>query len=321
VSSTQTPVRKAFIEAEGRVFTGYGLAPQPRRLRLGEPALGVRLLEVGSGEPVVFLHGLSLCSAHWAPLIAGLGERRSIVIDMPGHGESDGVDFRGVDLRSWHSTFLVGLLDGLGLDSAHIVGHSYGGMFGLWLALDAPQRVRSVVSIGTPSIAIGARPDWLFRMLGAPVVGWLTLRSPMPGPVHRATVARALGRAAIKSAPRDLWRATYLGTRRPGFASTANGYLHEQFRGQRTGSPNYVLTDGELTRIDQPVLFVWGERDDRYQPIEDARQKAELIPHGAFQVVPGGHEPWLDHPQPCICAVNSFWAAQHRLDGRDAKPT
>jgi pimeloyl-[acyl-carrier protein] methyl ester esterase len=319
MSTNKMLARRAFIETEGRVFRQYHLSPRARRLGFGEPPLGVRVLEIGSGEPILFLHGLSLCSAHWAPLIAGLGERRWIVIDMPGHGGTDSVDYRHVDLRSWHTTFLTGLLDALGLDSAHIVGHSYGGMFGLWLALDAPARVRSVVSIGTPSIAIGARPDWLFRMLSAPVVGWLTLRSPMPGPVHRATVARALGRTAVKAAPRDLWRATYLATRRSGFAATANRYLHEQFRGQRTDSGGYVLTDDELARIGQPVLFVWGERDNRYQSIEGARRKAGLIPHAEFEVVPGGHEPWLDDSHPCLRAVNDFLASQHHVASRDGK--
>jgi pimeloyl-ACP methyl ester carboxylesterase len=131
MSTNKMLVRKAFIETEGRVFSQYHLSPRPRRLRFGQPPLGVRVLEIGSGEPILFLHGLSLCPAHWAALIAGLGERRCIVIDMPGHGGSDSVDYRHVDLRSWHTTFLAGLLDALGLDSAHIVGHSYGGMFRL----------------------------------------------------------------------------------------------------------------------------------------------------------------------------------------------
>ena len=177
---------------------------------------------------------------------------------------------------------------------------AYGGMFGLGLALDA-------------------RADWLFRMLGTPVVGRLTLRSPMPGPVHRATVARTLGRPAIKAAPRDLWRTTYLATRRWGFAATANRYLHEQFRGQRTDSGGYALTDNELARIGQPILFVWGERDNRYQSIERPRQEAGLIPHAEFEVVPGGHEPCLDDSQPCRRTINDFLASQHHIASRDAK--
>jgi len=141
----------------------------------------------------------------------------------------------------------------------------------------------------------------------------------MPGPVHRATVARTLGRPAIKAAPRDLWRTTYLATRRWGFAATANRYLHEQFRGQRTSSGGYALTDNELARIGQPILFVWGERDNRYQSIERPRQEAGLIPHAEFEVVPGGHEPCLDDSQPCRRTINDFLASQHHIASRDAK--
>jgi pimeloyl-[acyl-carrier protein] methyl ester esterase len=130
----------------------------------------------------------------------------------------------------------------------------------------------------------------------------------MPGPVHRLTVAQALGRAAVKAAPAGLWRATYLGTRRPGFAATASRYLREQFRGGRTGE--YVLGERELATIDRPVLFIWGEQDERYQPIADARRKGECIPLSQFEVVPGGHEPWLDDPEPCNRLIIGFLAAE-----------
>jgi pimeloyl-ACP methyl ester carboxylesterase len=143
MSSNRMLVRKAFSETEGRVFSQYHLSPQLRRLRLGEPPLGVRLVEVGSGEPIPFTHRLSLCAAHWAPLIAGLGERRRIVIDMPGHGGTDRVDYRHVDLRSRHTTFLTSLLDALGLDLAHIVGHSYGGV-GISARVVLPQHLAAM---------------------------------------------------------------------------------------------------------------------------------------------------------------------------------
>ncbi len=73
--------------------------------------------------------------------MARLPSLRCIAIDMPGHGQSSGVGYSGVDLRRWHTTMLESCMDALGLNSAHLIGHSYGGMFGLWLALDAPERL------------------------------------------------------------------------------------------------------------------------------------------------------------------------------------
>jgi len=238
--------------------------------------------------------------------MARLGPRRCIAVDMPGHGGSDGADYAGVDLRRWHTRMLAGCLDALGLDAAHVVGHSYGGMVGLWLALDAPWRVRSVVSVGTPSVALGARPDLTLRTLSKRGIGPLVLAMPSPDPAYRRILARSLGRHAVGAAPRELIRATYLGTRRRDLPRTVSTYLREQFRGAAASPPRYVLQDDELARIQRPVLFVWGDRDDRYQPIADGRRKASRIPTARFEVVHGGHEPWLDDLEPCARLIAEF---------------
>src|SRR5215469_7189187 len=164
--------------SETTMFAHYGVEPRARTMALQEPQVTVRVREVGTGEPVLLLHGITLGAVHWAPLIARMSSLRCIALDMPGHGGTSSVDFDGMDLRLWHVAMLRSCLDGLGLRSAHIVGHSYGGMFGLWLALDGPERVRSLITIGTPSIAFGARPDAMFKMLALRWVGRSILTMP-----------------------------------------------------------------------------------------------------------------------------------------------
>jgi pimeloyl-ACP methyl ester carboxylesterase len=298
--------KPAFYEVEAQAFRRYGLSSSIRLLELEQPKLSLRAVETGAGEPVLFMHGISLSSAHWAPIMARLQSSRCIAIDMPGHGGSGAIDFRGADLRHWHTSMLTACLDQLDITSAHIVGHSYGGMFGMWLALDAPDRVRSVISVGTPSIGFGARPDLMFRASSWPLLGPLMLGSPMPGFMHRAVLARALGRAAIKAAPRDLLRNAYLTTRRRGFARSSSRYLREQFRGVRATPQRYQLQDAELAEIRRPVLVIWGDQDNRYQPVEHGERKAALIPGSQFELVPGGHEPWLDDLEPCVHAIGTF---------------
>jgi pimeloyl-ACP methyl ester carboxylesterase len=256
------------------------------------------------------MHGITLCAAHWAPLMARLDSLRCIAIDMPGHGGSEAIGYRGADLRRWHTTMLSGCLDRLGLDSAHLVGHSYGGMFALWLALDAPERVRSVVAVGTPSVAFGARPDVTLRLLALPAIGPLVLALPSPLFAYRRPLAMSLGRQAIERAPAELIAASHLATRRPSFARTGSTYLREQFRGARARPQRYVIAEDELASIDQPVLVLWGEQDERYQPIAEGKAKTALIPRGRFEAVSGGHEPWLDDLDRCARLLSSFLAEQ-----------
>lgn len=136
----------AYMKAEARVFGGYGLAPAASILSLARPRLRLRAVEVGTGEPVVFLHGFSLCIAHWAPLVSKLSGTRRLMLDAPGHGAADAVDFSGIDLRAWYRKVLTGCLDALGFEQVRLIGHSQGAMQARWLALDAPERVRSVVA-------------------------------------------------------------------------------------------------------------------------------------------------------------------------------
>ena len=304
--SNEEPANADYLQAEGQVFAACSLKPQSREFRLQRPPLTLRAIEVGAGEPALFLHGFSLCTAHWAPLMSRLPSLRSIAIDMPGHGGSGAVDYSGVDLRSWFKEMLTNCLDELGIESAHIIGHSQGAMIGMWLALDAPKRVRSVVAIGTPAVAFGAHLEQL-RMLALPGIGPLLTSIParVPESMFGRMMAANMGRHAVATAP-DLVRAAHLGQRRAGFGKTVSTYLREMFKGAASEPPRYVLSDDELGRIQQPVLIVWGQDDDHYQLIADAKSKAALISNARFEVVPGGHEPWLDDVEPCAQLVSAF---------------
>jgi pimeloyl-ACP methyl ester carboxylesterase len=306
MSSNDGPLNVPYLEVEGQVFATLSLKPQARQLRLTKPPLELRVLEVGSGDPVLFLHGSSLCTAHWAPLMARLPSFHSIAIDMPGHGRSGAVDYNGVNLRSWFKEMLTSCLDELGLESVHLVGHSQGAMIGLWLALDAPERVRSLVAIGTPAVAFGAHLKQL-RMLGLPAIGPLLTSIParIPESMFGRMMAANMGRHAVETAP-ELVRAAHRAQQRAGFGKTVSTYLREMFKGAGAEPPRYALSDDELKRIQQPVLIVWGRDDDHYQPIAEAENKAALITNAHFEVVSGGHEPWLDDLEPCAQVVSAF---------------
>src|SRR3989441_11114701 len=296
-----------FLEAEKQVFAGYSLTPKARRIKLRKPALTLRVLELGSGEPALFLHGMGGAAVHWASLMSRLPSLHKIAIDMPGHGASGGVDYRGVDLRSWHRDLLTGCLDELGLDSAHIIGHSMGAMFGMWLALDAPERGRSLGAIGTPAVAFGEGHLGSMRMMAQPGIGRLMLSMPKPMFMYRGIMAGFLGRHAVDTASEALIRASYQGTRGASHAKTFSSFMRELIRGLHAVPQRYVLSADELARIDKPVLIIWGQAEDgMFMSIAEARKKATLIPHARFEVLPGGHEPWLDDLSPCAELVSAF---------------
>jgi len=103
--------------------------------------------EDGSGDPLILLHGNGEDSTYFENQIAYFkGDYRVIAIDSRGHGKSP----RGTAplTLGQFARDLAGFMDGLGIESAHILGFSDGANVALLFALDHPERVRSLVLNG-----------------------------------------------------------------------------------------------------------------------------------------------------------------------------
>jgi pimeloyl-ACP methyl ester carboxylesterase len=100
------------------------------------------------GPPVALINGFSAPLEMWAPQFPALApEFRVLAYDLRGHGRSD-LPLWGYDLAT-QAADLLGLLDALGIERAHLVGDAAGGGIAVEVALRHPQRVRSLTLIGT----------------------------------------------------------------------------------------------------------------------------------------------------------------------------
>lgn len=140
----------------------------------------------GDGSPVIFLHGNGSNGDYWEDVLDHMKDRHRITVDLVGHGDSSRPDVE-YSLAT-HETYLISFMDTIGVDSAVIVGHSYGGMIALWLGATNPQRVIAVAALQTPysfeSMKLGPFRHTVMK----------------PGPVNRATralAASSLGRAVM----------------------------------------------------------------------------------------------------------------------------
>ena len=298
--------RRALQEAERRLFDRFGIAVESRDVRLADPPLRVRVLESGTGPPLILIHGSGMTAATWAPLMPHLSGRRLLALDLPGFGLSDPYDYSGRPLRSHAVAQLHSLLDALELEQADIVGTSLGGMWALNLAAAHPRRVRAVVSIGAPAVALpGTRRDPMFTMITTPGIGGLAvrLRPPTTGSARRGLV-RALGKAAVARTPDEWFEVTRLSMGVPGWSRAMRSHMCLALRVGRP-RPENLFGDEELRRLETPVLFIWGDRD-RYGGSEMGRRAAELMPGARLEVVPGNHAPFLDDPERCAALIEGF---------------
>jgi pimeloyl-ACP methyl ester carboxylesterase len=287
-------------DAERRLLDKYGVIAESRRVRLADPALHARVLETGAGEPLLVLHGSGMSAGTWAPLLPQLPDRRILAFDLPGFGLSDAHDYTGRTLRR-HAVAQVGsMLDALGLERVAIVGTSLGAMWALCMALDQPRRVRSVVGLGIPAVALaGMKGDPFFRAMTTPGVRALVSRAPLPKTakaMRRASV-KAMGRHAVSVLPDayfELMRATML---MPGWRTAMSSHLNLAMRSGRP-RPENLLTDDELRSIEVPVDMILGD-DDVYGKPEIGQRAAALMPDARVHVLAGGHAPFADDPQAC----------------------
>lgn len=112
---------------------------------------GTRLhvTDEGAGHAVLFLHGMGCDGTDWQPQIdAFSADRRCIAIDHRGHGRSSREVGAGYSIAGFAADAL-GVLDHLGVDRAHVVGLSMGGMIAQQLTLTAPDRVCTLSLLDT----------------------------------------------------------------------------------------------------------------------------------------------------------------------------
>ena len=123
----------------------------------------------GEGDPVVFIQGVGLHGDGWIPQTSVLSARyRCLTFDNRGVGRSP-VDGAPITIEQMVADTLE-VMNAAGFDSAHIVGHSMGGVIAQQIALTARKRVRSLALLCT-----SARGSDATRLSGKMI--WLGLRS------------------------------------------------------------------------------------------------------------------------------------------------
>jgi len=238
----------------------------------GPPDAPVVLLVHGSGP------GVS-AYANWRLTIPALAERfRVIAPDVIGFGFTDRPDDISYGLDAW-TAHLVGVLDALGVDRAHVIGNSMGSALALDLAVRHPQRVGRLVlmgAVGVPfPITEGLDAVWGYQPSVAAMeelLGIFTYDRSLVGP----DLAELRYRASIRPGVQDAYAAMFPAPR------------------QRCVDALAQQAD-DLRRLPHPTLIVHGS-DDRVIPLQNAYDLLALIPDAQLHVFGRcGHWTQIEH--------------------------
>src|SRR5690242_16809625 len=134
-------------DAEAALCALHDVAADESFIDLRSTSVRLRVLSIGSGPPVVLLHGVGLAAAVWIPWVRELSGYRLHLVELPGHGLSGPVEYRRGMVRDHALDLVDEITDALGLDHPALLGHSLGGMFVLWYAAARPERVGPLVLI------------------------------------------------------------------------------------------------------------------------------------------------------------------------------
>src|SRR4051812_24230687 len=112
---------------------------------------------VGSGPPVVLIHGMVNSSRHWEEVALRLAERYTVIApDLIGHGDSAAV--RGDYSIGAHAASIRDLLTVIGVERASIVGHSLGGGVAMQFFYQFPQRTERLVLVSSGGLGREVSP-------------------------------------------------------------------------------------------------------------------------------------------------------------------
>lgn len=244
--------------------------------------LSFPVIEIGSGEPLVLLHGGGSRAAHFMPLMSRLsGHYRVIAYDQRGFAANRVPPGGEIDHALWASD-LVGVMDALGIDRAPVLGWSLGCSVAVNAASRSPERIAALVLVGAPNPG------------GAVDVAALRRRQAEYGELD----ADALARRARDDLAAQL---------APDFAGDV-AILDALVADRMASSPamQVRVIDGYATRPDllaaahrvrKPTLLVTGEHDRISAPTAAAAMAAALGAPGPEIVAGAGHYVAAERPE------------------------
>jgi pimeloyl-ACP methyl ester carboxylesterase len=250
--------------------------------------LSVAYQRLGRGPALVLLHGFSIDCRSWRPQLEGLSNTFTVIAwDAPGAGQSeDPTD--GFGIGDWADT-LAGVLDAAGVQAAHVVGISWGGLLGQEFYRRHPSRLRSLVLVDT-------------------YAGWT---GSLTAAIAEPRLEAALNDSTL--APADFVK-KYL----PGmFSDTAGDDVRQELgtimadvhpTGFRLMATELARTDTRelLATINIPTLLIWGDADKR-SPLRVGQAMRNAIPGARLEVIRGaGHLSNLERPDEFNEIVRTF---------------
>lgn len=252
---------------------------------------------IGSGPPVVLIHGTPFSSRVWRKIVPKLAEKRTVyVFDLIGYGASEKREGQDVSLAA-QGRVVAELLDHWGLNEPDVVGHDFGGATALRTHLLEGRDFNSIALIDAVALSPWGSP---FYRLVREYVG---VFRQIPAYMHKAMVAayvRDATHVPMSDEELEPYIAPWLGP------EGQDAFYRQIFQNDQRYTDEMQVLYGEIKR---PVLILWGETDKWISP-EKGEQLQASIPGSRLHTIPeAAHLAMEDAPGAVAEALEVFFSA------------
>lgn len=249
---------------------------------------------LGSGPPVVLLHGTPFSSYVWREVAEALSHQHTVYLwDMPGFGQSEMSTGQDVSLPGQQRVFTE-LLNHWGLESPAVVAHDIGGAIALRTTLLGGVRFDRLALVDAVAVHPWGSP--FFRLVNESSEVLAALPAQMHEAVVRSYIAGGTHRE-LRAEVQETLVAPWLGDQgQPAFyRQIAQANLHD-----------IDEAEARLGTLSVPVTVIWGA-EDAWIPPERAEQLARLIPGAELHVLrDSGHLIQEDAPARVCALLGAF---------------
>ena len=258
----------------------------------------------GRGVPLVLIAGTGYPGATWPDEFVDPLTARHMVLTFDHRGTGASPASQGTYTTRLFAHDALGLIDGLGLERAHVLGHSMGGRVAQWMVLDRPERIRSLI-------------------LAATGPGEFDPKKPVTRgvPVHAAKAMIELGYEAYM---RDHIAATFFTPEFRAAHPERVRWLHDAYWTHRPDLENYLKhvvarqthqTAERLGEIRAPSLVLVGDRDTAAMGTGVHTEQSDFLlrhlPDATLRVIPGVAHGYIWQEPEVTARIVLEWTAGH----------
>jgi 2-hydroxy-6-oxonona-2,4-dienedioate hydrolase len=305
-----TELDRELEEAQAALLARYAPDTRLRRLRWSQGE--TQLFELGTGAPLLYVHGGLGGAYEIVPILGALAENhRVLAVDRPGHGLADPFDYRGVDLLDHARTFLGDILDALELPTVDVVANSMGALWSVAFAIDAPSRVSRLALVGAP-VGVKRQVPLQLLPLGLPLIGQRLGRHVFSKATREGS-RKFWGQVLVKHPEKvdDLLLDVDVANARRNVESML-GLVRCIADARRLGLRRELILGERWRSLTTPTLLAWGEHDAFGSPEEGEALVATNPNLRLVRLAGAGHVPWLDDPESVVAEIERFLATQPR---------